>query len=360
MIYGSYQHRRDDKERAELAIIMTSFPKLTMRSVYLLLMSMLVSSVNAQPDTTYAERLGFPRGKKVIVLHVDDAGMSYEANQGTKRAFDEGIAVSTSVMMPCNWVPHFMTYAGQKRNLDVGVHLTLTSEWSAYRWSPLTGQKTGLCDPQGAFWPSVKDVVAHASPEEVEAEVRAQLARFRAFGLEPTHLDSHMGTLFQLKFLPVYVKVGIEQKIPILFPGGHATLVTQTEKLPDDQLVLVRKVGKQLWAAGLPVFDDLDGSSYGWNLPEGTPVTDKALQTMKTQKYIDLLTRCRPGLTYVIMHCAQSTPQFGQVTNSWATRQGDMLAMLDPALKAYIEREGIIITTCRELMERRKKAGNTH
>jgi predicted glycoside hydrolase/deacetylase ChbG (UPF0249 family) len=322
-------------------------------------MSMLVSSgASAQSEPTYAERLGFPAGKKVIVLHVDDAGMSYEANQGTKQAIDDGIAVSTSVMMPCSWVPHFMTYAKQKPKLDVGVHLTLTSEWSNYRWSPLTGQKTGLCDPQGAFWPSVDDVVAHATADEVEAEIRAQLARFRAFGIEPTHLDSHMGTLFRLKFLPVYVKLGIEQKIPILFPGGHATLVAQTEKIPDDQRILARSVGQQLWAAGLPVFDDLDGSSYGWNLPEGTPVTDEALQRMKTAKFIDLLTRCRPGLTYIIMHCAKNSPQFGQFTNSGATRQGDLLAMLDPALKVYIQHEGIIITTCRELMERRTKAGS--
>ena len=327
-----------------------------MRPLYLLFCSFLTTTAMAQTDTTYAERLGFPRGKKVIVLHVDDAGMSYEANQGTQKALDQGIAVSTSVMMPCAWVPNFMAYAKAKKNLDVGVHLTLTSEWSNYRWMPLTGQKTGLCDPQGAFWPSVKEVVDHASADEVEAEIRAQIARFRSFGLEPTHLDSHMGTLFQLKFLLQYVKVGIEEKIPILFPGGHASLVVVSNNVPESQRVIARNVGKQIWAAGLPVFDDLDGSSYGWELPANVPVTDKALQAMKTQKYMDLLTRCRPGLTYIIMHCAQNTPQFAQITGSWPTRQGDLLAMLDPALKAYIQREGIIVTTCRELMERRKKS----
>ncbi|NID09780.1 polysaccharide deacetylase family protein [Fibrivirga algicola] len=330
-----------------------------MSPVYLFIacLSMLVSSAIAQADTTYAERLGFPRGKKVIVLHVDDAGMSYEANQGTRRAIDEGIAVSTSVMMPCAWVPDFMAYARQKPTLDVGVHLTLTSEWKGYRWSPLTGQKTGLCDAQGAFWPSVQEVVDQATPAEVDAEIRAQLARFRSFGIEPTHLDSHMGTLFDLKFMPTYVKLGIEQQIPLLFPGGHATLIVAANNIPQEQRVIARKVGRQLWDAGLPVFDDLDGSSYSWNLPAGMPVTDKALQRMKTEKYIDLLKRCQPGLTYVIMHCAQNSPQFSQITSSWPTRQGDLLAMLDPELKAYIQREGIIVTTCRELMARRKQAG---
>ncbi|WP_229374597.1 polysaccharide deacetylase family protein [Fibrella rubiginis] len=306
-------------------------------------------------DTTYAERLGFPRGKKVIVLHVDDAGMSYESNRGAIRATEEGIANSTSVMMPCAWVPQFMTYVKAHPKLDVGIHLTMTSEWPSYRWSPLIGQPAGkgLIDAQGAFWPSVAETVAHASPDEVEAEMRAQIARFRAFGVEPTHMDSHMGTLFQVKFLMRYVKVAIEEKIPALFPGGHAALVSADMKLPDSQRQLARQVGKQLWNAGLPVFDDLDGSSYGWTLPNnGTDPT--ALRKMKTEKFIDLLNRAQPGLTYVIMHCTEPSANFAQISNSGPTRHGDLLAMLDPTLKAYIQKEGIILTTCRELMERRR------
>nr|WP_229376303.1 polysaccharide deacetylase family protein [Fibrella aquatilis] len=306
-------------------------------------------------DTTYAERLGFPRGKKVIVLHVDDAGMSYESNRGVIRATEEGIANSTSVMMPCAWVPQFMAYAKAHPKLDVGIHLTMTSEWANYRWAPLIGQPAGkgLIDAQGAFWPSVAEVVTHASPDEVEAEMRAQIARFRAFGLEPTHLDSHMGTLFQVKFLMRYVKVASEEKIPALFPGGHAALVSADMKLPESQRQLARQVGKQLWKAGLPVFDDLDGSSYGWTLPNNN-ADPAALRKLKTEKFIDLLNRAQPGLTYVIMHCTEPSANFIQISNSGPTRHGDLLAMLDPALKAYIQKEGIIVTTCRELMERRK------
>lgn len=315
----------------------------------LFLLGFLLSlAAQAQDDTTYAERLGFPRGKKVIVLHVDDAGMSYDANRGVVRALTEGIANSTSVMMPCAWVPHFMEWAKQHPSADVGVHLTLTSEWKTYRWSPLTGQKTGLCDPQGAFWPAVSDVVGHASAADVAAEIRAQVARFRSFGLEPTHLDSHMGTLFQPPYLMAYVQVGIESKIPVLFPGGHASLIRAANNIPDSQRTLLQQIGKQLWGAGLPVFDDLDGSSYGWTLPAGTPVTEKNLRALKTQRYIDLLSRAKPGLTYIIMHCTDPTPVFAEITDSGPTRQGDLLAMLDPALKAYIVKEGIILTTCRE------------
>ena len=140
-----------------------------------------------------------------------------------------------------------------------------------------------------------------------------------------------------------------------MFPGGHASLIIKANNVPPAQQQLIAQVGKQLWDAGLPVFDDLDGTSYGWNLPTGTVATDENLQRYKTQKFKELLTSAQPGLTYIIMHCTAPTPTFDQITTSGPTRKGDLLAMLDPTLKTFIEKEGIILTTWRELMERRKQ-----
>lgn len=326
-----------------------------------LLITLLITAIahltsRAQTET-YAEKLGFPKGKKVLILHVDDAGMSYESNVGTINSLEKGMANSTSVMMPCGWVPHFFQYLKKNPNTDAGIHLTLTSEWDNYRWSPLVGCQSapGLCDGQGAFWHSVAQVVQHASADEVEAEIRAQLARYRSFGLDPTHMDSHMGTLFDPKFIGRYAKVAIDEKIPVLFPAGHASLIFKANNVPAAMQQLAHQVGKQLWDAGLPVLDDLDGTSYGWNLPAGIPLTDENLKKYKTQKFIELINSAKPGLTYIIMHSTASTAAFDQISNSGTSRRGDMLAMMDPALKAFIEKEGIIITNWRELMARRKQ-----
>nr|NKQ94686.1 ChbG/HpnK family deacetylase [Escherichia coli] len=104
-----------------------------------------------EPDSTYAEKLGFPKGAKVLILHVDDVGMSYDSNEGAIKAMTEGVATSCSMMMPCPWVPHFVHYYKEHPRLDVGLHLTLTSEWKGYRWGPLSGKKAtpGLVDPEG-------------------------------------------------------------------------------------------------------------------------------------------------------------------------------------------------------------------
>ncbi|KQS34226.1 polysaccharide deacetylase family protein [Dyadobacter sp. Leaf189] len=329
-------------------------------NVTLLLIMICFSTVafSQSAGQTYAEKLGYPKGKKVLIIHVDDVGMSYESNQGAIRAIREGVANSLSVMMPCGWVPGFVKYWKENKDLDAGLHLTLTSEWKDYRWGPLAGkqQVKGLTDPEGALWPSVAEVVKNASPDEVEQEIRAQLDRARSMGFEPTHLDSHMGTLFATpQFIERYLKVGMQEKIPVMFPGGHNTAVRAEEKLVAEQFEMTQKVGQQLWNAGLPVLDDLENSSYGWKGPENGDKSEKAMQRYKTAKYIEAFGKLKPGLTMVIMHCTIHTEVFPKISDSWPTREGDFLAMIDPELKKYIEKEGIVLTTWREAMQRRQK-----
>ena len=149
--------------------------------------------------------------------------MSWDTEVGTMEAIEKGVANSLSVMMPTPWVPHAVDWI-KATKADAGLHLTLTSEWKLYRWGPLAGKPAvpGLVDPQGALWPNVASVVKNATPDEVEREIRAQLDRARTMGFEPTHFDSHMGTLFATpEFLERYIKLGIEHQIPVMYPGGH-------------------------------------------------------------------------------------------------------------------------------------------
>lgn len=328
------------------------------RSLSILLI-LVTSVLRAQStDQTFAEKLGYPKGKKVLIVHVDDVGMSYESNQGAIKAIKEGVATSLSVMMPCGWVSGFVHYLKENPKTDAGLHLTMTSEWKDYRWGPLAGknQVKGLVDSEGAMWRGVAEVVKNASPDEVEKEIRAQLDRARTMGFTPTHLDSHMGTFFATpEFLQRYLKVGMEEKIPVMFPGGHNSVVQVQEKMIADQLAMTKVVGKQLWDAGLPVLDDLENSSYGWKGPESGDKSEKALQKYKTQKYIEAFKNIKPGLTMVIMHCTIHSEIFPKITDSYPTREGDFLAMMNPELRKYIEKEGIILTTWREAMERRQK-----
>jgi predicted glycoside hydrolase/deacetylase ChbG (UPF0249 family) len=351
-----------------------------MRKLSILSMALVFAlTASAQQAPTYAEKLGWPTGARVIILHVDDAGMSHDSNEGVEKATGEGVANSTSVMMPCPWVPEFKAYLDTHPALDAGLHLTLTSEWDNYRWGPLAGKANvpGLVDKQGAMYKEVAAVYFSAKPEEIDKEIHAQYDRAIAMGFTPTHLDSHMGTLFaKPAFMEKYIQLGIEKQIPVMFPGGEdlfyraeakaatiAELKRQgkyTEGMPIPEAAALGKakeVGEMLWKNGLPVLDDLHNSSYDWNMPDIDKRTDKEIQKWYTDHYMESIGRLSPGLTMVIMHCTEPSPVFKFISDTGKKRKGDLLAMTDPRLKAFLTKEGFILTTWREVMERRKKVG---
>jgi predicted glycoside hydrolase/deacetylase ChbG (UPF0249 family) len=334
----------------------------------------------AQQTKTYAEKLGWPKGAKVLILHVDDAGMSHDSDEGVEMATSKGVATSTSVMMPCPWVPEITKYIKDHPDLDAGLHLTLTSEWDVYRWGPLAGKINvpGLVDKQGCLYASVGAVFFSASADEIDKEIRAQLDRALSMGFKPTHLDSHMGTLFAKDaYMEKYLKLGIEKQIPVMFPGGDdlffraeakAATIAELKKqgkytegmaIPEPAaLGKAKGIGDMLWKKGLPVLDDLHNSSYDWQMPDIDHKTDKEIQQWYTDRYIESIGRLSPGLTMVIMHCTMPSATFKYISDTGQKRKGDLLAMLDPRLREFLKKKGYILTTWREVMDRRVKAGN--
>ena len=298
----------------------------------------------ARADKTFAERLGWKPSDVVVILHVDDVGMSHSSNLGAIETVEKGVATSWSVMMPCPWVPEIAKYLKEHPTVDSGLHLTLTSEWSLYRWSPLAGKPKvpGLVDEQGCLWKSVENVATHATPDEIEAEIRAQIDRAETLGLPMTHLDSHMGTLFaRADYFERFAKIGIEKGIPVLAISEHGTYALK-ENGPG--ITKLQPWIKKIWNAGLPVIDDLHTASYGWKPEE------------KTEKFAALLKELKPGVTEILFHASIPTEDFPIITGSSESRRADARALTDPNIKKLIKERGIILTTWKELKERRGKA----
>jgi predicted glycoside hydrolase/deacetylase ChbG (UPF0249 family) len=314
------------------------------RIVLLLSVIFIRLDVTGAQEVTYAERLGWSSGTKVAIFHVDDVGMSHNSNMGAIKAVEDGIATSLSIMMPCPWVPEYASYLKTHPQTDAGVHLTLTSEWKNYRWGPVTGKPAvpGLVDPGGYLWKNVSDVLNHATTDEVETEIRAQIDKALSMGIEPTHLDSHMGTCFAPQFIDRYVKVGIEKKIPILIFGGHMQYIGE-EVGP--RRLLVNSIAEKIWKAGLPVIDDLV-----------TQPTRAKNYEEKKNELITLLRNMKPGITQIIVHCTVQTEVFSHISGSGPNREAELRLLTDPDIKKFIESEGIILTTWRELKKRREQA----
>lgn len=230
--------------------------------------------------------------KRRLVLHEDDVGMCHGANSAFLELCRLGTCSSGAVMVPCPWFPELAEAAVADLSLDVGVHLTLNSEKRHYKWRPLTApsKASGLVDDGGFFWPDVAATRRRAHPDAIEAELRAQVDAALAAGIDVTHLDAHMGTAMAPEFCDIYLRLGVDYRLPVLITANLAAYT------PNDNLVGVtedafsRGVDKAR-ALGFDVFDAAIQTT--WNRPRTRPAE---------AAYKALVGGVGEGLTFFCLH----------------------------------------------------------
>jgi predicted glycoside hydrolase/deacetylase ChbG (UPF0249 family) len=169
--------------------------------------------------TTLAERLGHPPDARLLIVNCDDLGSTHAANVGVYECLRHGIATSATLMVPCPWAREA---AAQHRGEDVGVHLTLNSEWDEYRWGPIT-HAPSLVDGDGGFPRTIEEVFDHADLDEVRRECRTQIERAILWGFDVTHLDSHMGPLqLRPEFFDIYLELAVDFGLPLRLSGASS------------------------------------------------------------------------------------------------------------------------------------------
>jgi len=205
-----------------------NFQMWTRRGTCLLVVLLSLSALGQNNSTrTVQERLGYPATARLLMIHADDLGMARSVDRATFEALEKGWVTSASILIPCPWLPDVARWAQSHSTADLGIHLALNSEWTSYRWGPVSPRDkvSSLLDEQG-YMPLLETTVAlQAKPAEVEMELRAQIERAKAFHLPLTHFDTHMGALTRTpELVNVYWRMGKEYKLPILMEraeGAH-------------------------------------------------------------------------------------------------------------------------------------------
>jgi chitin disaccharide deacetylase len=209
----------------------------TVRMLWPIISLVFLATTPAARTKTVAERLGFPPDAKLLILHADDLGAAHSVDIASFDALEKGAVSSASVMVPTPWITEVGAWARAHPDRDLGIHLTLTSEWDTYRWGSVESKDKvpSLLDSVGTLPSEDGPVATKAKPEEVEREIRAQIDRAVALGIHPTHVDSHMGSLFTTPALAsVYAKVARDYHLPFLAVKGNPPGAPQVALLPDE------------------------------------------------------------------------------------------------------------------------------
>lgn len=293
-------------------------------------------------------RLGYANTDRVVIFHADDIGSCHNSLAAYVDLVAFGLLSSAATMAPCPWFPATAAFCRANQDatpaLDMGVHLTLTSEWDGYRWGPLSTRDaaSGLLDGEGYFYRDAFSMQAQAASEAVAAELATQVERALAAGIDVTHVDSHMLSLFHPRLLPLYLAVARAYALPffMLRPGSEAFL-----RWGGDENFAARASGPlaEVEEIGFPVFDDVHMMSL-------TEPQDRLAQAKNA------LASIPPGLTYFIVHPGHDTPELRAMASDWRCRVADHALFTDEAWRVAVRQEGVQVIGFRALREALRQA----
>jgi hypothetical protein len=284
-------------------------------------------------------KLGFSEKDRLVILHTDDIGMCQASVQAWMDLHQFGLISSAAVMVPCPWFPQVADLSRQNPGIDLGVHVTLNSEWDSYRWAPLSTRDpdSGLMDQDGYFHQRESAVYDRADPQAVAIEIEVQLDKALAAGIDVSHIDSHMGTVLHARFIASYIALAKRNQLPCLLPRGDQAYFEGWGFAPEVAAYIASMV-LEIEESGLPLVDAIHG------MPLDRP-QNRLAQTK------DALAALLPGITHFIIHPSVDTPELRAIAPDWPSRVADWLTFQSAELAQFIRESGIQVIGYRHLRD---------
>jgi chitin disaccharide deacetylase len=283
------------------------------------------------------KKLGFSNTDKVVILHTDDIGMCQASLSAFIDLWEFGSISSGAIMMPCPWAKPAAEYCRTHPGVDMGVHATITAEWDEYRWPAMSTRDpaSGLMDKDGFLWQTSEATQEHATPEAVAIEVELQVNKALAWGVDVTHVDSHMGTVIHPKYVDSYVQAARQARVPVMLPRGNPEMFSHMG-MPTETANMFSKFIAQLEEQALPLVDGM--AMMPLDQPKGQ------LEIAKK-----MLSNLPAGVTHFLFHPSADTPELRAVAPDWPSRVANYQTFMNPKLKKFIKDQGIQVIGYRDL-----------
>jgi len=283
------------------------------------------------------KKLGFSNTDKVVILHTDDIGMCQASLSAFIDLWENETISSGAIMVPCPWAKPATEYCRTHPGVDMGVHATITAEWDGYRWSAMSTRDpaSGLMDKDGFLWQTSQETQANATPDAVATEVQLQVRKALDWGVEVTHVDSHMGTVIHPKFIQAYIQAATQAHVPVILPRDDSSGFLHMGMDPDSAAAFAALIA-QLEEQGLPL---VDGMAM---LPLDQP--DGQLDIARK-----MLSELPAGVTHFLFHPSADTPELRAIAPDWPSRVANYRTFMNPELKKFIKDQGIQVVGYRDL-----------
>ena len=301
---------------------------------FILLICLTVSS----QEKNLAQKLGLEANSKLLIIHADDIGVAHSVNMASFDGFSSEAITSGSVMVPCPWFLEAAEYAKLNRDHDLGIHLTITSEWKNYKWSGISSSNEikSLINYQGHFYSLNDGVKLNAKYEDVKKELTSQISYSIANGLVPTHLDTHMGAVKATpEIFQAYFEVGHENRLPIL-------LSKEFKQVIEDGTLDISKfdISKLLWAE--KIYQKADDS----------PIDYKNWKKF----YAEVLNDIKPGFNILLVHLGYDNEELRAIMvdhPGWGSkwRELDLEILQDKEFQNLIKERNIKLITWRQVKD---------
>jgi chitin disaccharide deacetylase len=311
------------------------------RLFYFVLTFIITGNIHSGRTQTTAQLLGFNSNDRVLIINADDFGMCHSENVATMDLLLYGSISSATIMTPCSWFSEAAEFCKNNPQADVGIHLTLTSEWKRYKWGSVasTDLVPSLLTYEGYFPEATLYVELWAKPDEVEVELRAQIEKALQFGIVPTHIDNHMATVYGLftghDFLDSVFKLSKEYGLPFRLPRNLPDYYS--EQLSHEVINKLMEMADSLIAEGFVLPDYLHSINYGNTYDE------------TFANYRDFLINLKPGVTELYIHAAKESDEIKAITNAWRNRDFDYRIFMANEMKDLIDSLDIHLIGWRDL-----------
>lgn len=291
----------------------------------------------------FLKKLGYSETDRLVIIHTDDIGMCHASVQAFKDLWAFGTISSGATMTPCPWFPAVAQMCRENPEMDMGVHATLNAEWESYRWGPVSTREpaSGLLDEAGYFHQWHQAVYDNASPEAVDVEVNAQIEKALTAGIDVTHVDSHMGTIMNPKFIQSYVQAASKRLLPSMLPRLSAKGM-DLMGLSEEEKAAYAPIMNMFESMGIPLVDGI----LGMPLEHDQDHIGVAKQ---------LLGDVPVGITHFVFHPSIDTPELRAIAPDWRARVANYNAFMSDELKKFLESEDIKLIGYRAVRDAMRK-----